>query len=346
MARYAKLDERSMQILRAVVNCYIATAEPVGSRTISRKYNFNLSPATIRNIMADLEELGYLKHPHTSAGRLPTEQGYRFYVESLTKERLQLQQPIAGIEKCYNRRFAEISHLLRYTSKILSSTTHCIGVVSAPRIEDMMFKHMNFVHLRDNLVLVVFVSRSGSVQQKVIEVSESYTQEKLDQMARCLNEHFKDVPLFYIRTRLLDMMRQDKQLYDELLERALRLSRQVFDSSEETTVYIDGQLNILNHPEFEDLKKMKAMFGAFEEKSQLILILDKCLEGGGLRVLIGSENQIEEMKDCSFVTTTYKAGDSVMGALGVIGPTRMEYSSVIPLVEYTAKMVSRMLSRM
>ncbi len=335
-----------MQILQAVVNCYIATAEPVGSRTISRKYNLNLSPATIRNIMADLEELGYLKHPHTSAGRLPTEQGYRFYVESLNRERPQLQKPPAGIEKCYNQKFSEVSDLLRYTSKILSSNTHCIGVVLAPRIEDMLFKHINLVHLRDNLVLVVFVSRSGSVQQKVIEISESYTQDKLDQMARCLNDHFKDVPLFNIRNHLLDMMRQDKQLYDKLLQRALRLSQKVFDSPEVTKVYIDGQLNILNHPEFEDLKKMNAIFGTFEEKNQLIVILDKCLEGGGLRVLIGSENQIEQMKDCSFVTTTYNAGDSVMGMLGVIGPTRMEYSSVIPLVEYTAKMVSLMLSRM
>ena len=210
----------------------------------------------------------------------------------------------------------------------------------------MLFKHINFVHLRDNLVLVVFVSRSGSVQQKVIEISESYTQEKLDQMARCLNEHFKDVPLFNIKNHLLAMMRQDNLLYVKLLERAVKLSQQVFDPAEAAKVYIDGQLNILNHPDFEDLKKMKAVFGAFEEKNQLIVILDKCLEGGGLRVLIGSENQIEEMKDCSFVTTTYQAGDSVMGTLGVIGPTRMEYSSVIPLVEYTAKMVSRMLSRM
>jgi heat-inducible transcriptional repressor len=346
MARDAKLDERSKQILLAVVNCYIATAEPVGSRTISRKYNFDLSPATIRNIMADLEELGYLKHPHTSAGRLPTEQGYRFYVELISRERLQLKSPVTDIEQCYNRKFAEVSHLLRYASKILSSNTRYIGVVLAPRIEDIMFKHINFVHLRDNLVLVVFVSLSGSVQQKVIEVSEPYTQDKLDQMARCLNDQFKDVPLFNIRNRLLDMMRQDKQLYDRLLERALKLSQQVFDSPAAAKVYIDGQLNILNHPEFEDLKKMKAIFGTFEEKSQLIMILDKCLEGGGLRVLIGSENQIEEMIDCSFVTTTYKVGDSVMGTLGVIGPTRMEYSSVIPLVEYTAKMVSRMLSRM
>lgn len=346
MATSIELDKRSKRILLAVISCYIASAEPVGSRTICRKYNFQLSPATIRNIMADLEELGYLQHPHTSAGRLPTDQGYRFYVESLSKSPHQPQKPVTGIEQGYRQGFTEPDYLLRQTSKILSSTTRYIGVVLAPRTSNMVFKHIDFVHLRDNMVLVIFVSRSGLVQQRVVQVAEAYTQDKLDQMARCLNEHFRDTPLFQIRSRLLDMMRRDKQLYDKLLERALRLSQEVFDSPERAKVYIEGQLNILNQPEFSDMDKMKAIFGAFEEKSQLVNILDRCLEEGGLQILIGSENQIEEMRNCSLVTATYGAGESVRGALGVIGPTRMEYSSVIPLVEYAAYMVSQLLSRM
>lgn len=345
MARSMELDDRSRQILQAVVSCYIAMGEPVGSRTLARKYDFRLSPATIRNIMADLEEMGYLQHPHTSAGRLPTEKGYRFYVEHLSKSPRQLDKPLAGIEKCYRQDFAELTHLLRHTSKILSSTTHYIGVVMAPRLEDMMFKHVSFVHLRDNAVLVIFVSRSGLVQQKIIEVSEVYSQDKLDQMANFLNEHCKNTPMYQIRKRLLDMMKQDKRLYDKLYERTLELSREVFDLSENAKIYIDGQLNILDQPEFGDMESMKAIFGAFEEKSQLIVILDKCLEDGGLQILIGSENQIEEMRDCSFVTTTYNVGDSAIGTLGVIGPTRMEYSSIIPLVEHTAYMVSQRLSK-
>jgi heat-inducible transcriptional repressor len=344
MATSIELDERSKQILLAVISCYIATAEPVGSRTICRKYNFRLSPATVRNIMADLEELGYLQHPHTSAGRLPTDQGYRFYVECLNKSALKPRKSIAAIEQSYRQGCGELDYLLRQTCKLLSSTSQYIGVVLAPRMSNMVFKHIDFVHLRDNIVLVVFVSRSGLVQQRVIRVAETYTQDKLDQMARCLNEHFKDVPLFQIRSGLLDMMARDKRLYDKLFERALKLSQKVFDSPERAKVYIDGQLNILNHPEFSDLEKMKAIFGAFEEKSRLINILDKCLGDGGLQVLIGSENQVEEMRDCSLVTATYKAGEAVKGTLGVIGPTRMEYSNVIPLVEYAAHMVSQMLS--
>jgi heat-inducible transcriptional repressor len=212
-------------------------------------------------------------------------------------------------------------------------------------MEDMMFKHINFVHLRHNAILVIFVSYSGLVQQKVIEVSEPYTQDKLDQMARCLNEHFRDTPLSQVRQQLLDMMKQDERLYDKLLERALKLSQEVFYSPGKATVYIDGQLNIFDQPEFSNREKMKAIFEAFEENNQLIFLLDRCLAGGGLRILIGSENQSEEMRDCSLVTTTYTDGDSLMGALGIIGPTRMEYSSVIPLVECTAYMVSQMLSR-
>lgn len=339
------LDDRCQQILQAVVSCHIGMGEPVGSRTLARKYNFRLSPATIRNIMADLEELGYLQHPHTSAGRVPTEKGYRFYVEHLSKMPRQIDKPLAGIEECYRQDFAEITHLLRHTSKILSSTTHYIGVVLAPRLEDMMFKHISFVHLRDNTVLVIFVSCSGLVQQKIIEVSEVYNQNKLDQMANFLNEHCRNIPMYQIRKRLLDMMEQDKRLYDRLYEQALELSQELFDLSEKAKIYIDGQLNVLGQPEFGNMENMKAILGAFEEKGQLIVILDKCLEDGGLQILIGSENQIEEMRDCSFVTTTYNIGDSAIGTLGVIGPTRMEYSSIIPLVEYIAHMVSQRLSK-
>jgi heat-inducible transcriptional repressor len=346
MAERFELDERSKQILEAVVNCYIATAEPVGSRTISRKYNFKLSPASIRNIMADLEEMGYLKHPHTSAGRLPTEKGYRFYVQCLKTLPLQSEKYIADFYDGYGQGIEELDQLLRQASRLLSMKTSYIGVVLAPRMRQMIFKHIDFVHLRDNLILVIFVSRSGLVHQKIIHVSESYTQEKLDQMTRCLNEHFKDMALSQIRSKLLEMMSHDKLLYDKLLKRALMLSEELFYSEEESKVYIDGQLNIFNQPEFSDLDKMKAIFAAFEEKSQLINLLDKCLADKGLQILIGSENQIEEMRDCSFITTTYNVGNSVMGALGVIGPTRMEYSNVIPLVESTALMVSQMLSKL
>jgi heat-inducible transcriptional repressor len=346
MASSIKLDERSQQILQAVINCYIATAEPVGSRTVSRKYNLKLSPATIRNIMADLEEMGYLQHPHTSAGRLPTEQGYRYYVECLNQSPRKLKKLVVDFDRSYCQRCCELDHLLQQTSKILSSTTRYIGVVLAPRMNHMVFKHIDLVHLRDNTVLVIFVSRSGLVQQKVIQLSEAYTQDKLDQMARCLNDHFKGIALSKIRSKLLTMMTQDKLLYDKLFKRTLKLSQELFNSEEESKVYIDGQLNILNQPEFSDMQKMRAIFEAFEEKNQLISILDKCLEGEGLQILIGSENQIEEMRDCSLITATYSVGDSAMGALGVIGPTRMQYSTVIPLVESTANMVSELLSNM
>ncbi len=344
MARKIKLDKRSRQILQAVVAYHINTAEPVGSRTISRKYNFNLSPATIRNIMADLEEMGYLQHPHTSAGRLPTELGYRIYIECLNAAPAEGCQLLSKEERKKFAEFDEIDKLLRYTCKILSSTTNYIGIVLAPKMTRMIFKHISFVQIRSNTVMVIFVSDSGLVQQNIIRLQKEYSQEKLDKMANLLNKKFKNISLLEVRRNLLEMIRQDQITYDELLFRALKLEDEILESQEDAKIFIDGHLNIFSEPEFNDLNKMKAIFETFEEKNQLLNILDSCIKDGGIQILIGSENQIAEMRDCSLVTSVYVAGNFIRGTLGVIGPTRMNYSAVIPQVEYTASLVSQTLS--
>ena len=340
----AELNLRSQQILQAVVNCYIGRAEPVGSQTLCRKYEFGISPATIRNIMAELEEMGYLRHPHTSAGRIPTDLGYRFYVDNLKPNSLISQAKLVEMEQRYLKAVGELDNLLKQVSHILSHALNYVGLVLAPRICQTAFKRIEFIHLHHNLVLVILVTRSGIIQQRVIQVEESYPQPQLDKLAAYLNDLLKDQTLTQVRGTLMRLMQEEKTLYDTLLQRLIQASQKLFEDQEDK-IYLDGQINMLNQPEFTDVEKMKAMFRAFEDKSDLVRILDKCMEEGGVQIFIGSENELLEMRECSLVTATYKNGVSVVGALGVIGPTRMEYSVVIPIVEGIAKTVSQLISR-
>jgi len=344
-----QLDSRSRKILEAVICCYIATAEPVGSRTIARKYVFGLSPATIRNIMADLEELGYLHHPYTSAGRVPTELGYRYYVDLLCHQ-LQWSQShvwnkINHLEEALERgNFIELGHILRRVSIMLSATSHYIGVALGPQFIDTTFKQIEFVPLRRRDVLVILVSCSGFTHQKVIRLDENRSQSQLSQTANYLNHHLKGIPLSKVRAKLRRLMEQEKNLYHNLLKRVLDIGKILLDIQQSREVYIEGKLNILDEPEFSNVEKMKSIFQAFEEKSRLIEILDKCLEDKGVYILIGSESHMKEMEDCSLIAAPYNTDSMGIGAVGVIGPTRMEYSSVIPLVEYIAWLTGQVLN--
>lgn len=342
---YLELDERTRMILNAVVSYYIANIDPVGSRTLCKQYKLGFSPATIRNVMADLEDMGYLQHPHTSAGRVPTEKGYRFYVDELAKRQRLRESQFEDLLKTYAGLAQDKENLFEAVCRFLSATSNYIGVLLSPRLQDSIFRHIDFIRLRHRQVLVIFVGQTGIVQQRIIEVKEDYPQDKLDQMARCLNEHLKGLPLCKVRDKLLKMMEEDKNLYDRMLQDVVNLSREVIDKNKAGNVYIDGQLNILNQPEFSDIEKMKEIFRTFEEKSNILCLLDSCMQGEGVRILIGSENKAEQMRNCSLVTATYSNRERVLGTLGVIGPTRMRYSHVIPLVEYTAKLLTDLLSK-
>ncbi len=339
-----KLDERSRMVLNAVIKAYIASADPVGSRTLWKKCNLGFSPATLRNIMADLEDMGLLQHPYTSAGRVPTDLGYRIYVDSLAKHRRWHEAQLNKLKEVYKSLEEDTENLFAVMCRLLSVNSQYIGVLLAPRLKDTVFKQVKFIRLRENQVLVVFVSQAGMAQQRVIEIEEPYTQDKLDQMARCLNDNLKGMPLYQVRKRLMSMMARDKDLYDRLLRDAIELSKEMLAGGEEGNVYIEGKLNILKHPEFADIEKMKAIFQAFEEKDRIVQILDDCLNESGVQILIGSETAAEQMRDCSLVTAPYMDDDRIVGRLGVIGPTRMNYSQVIPLVEYAAKLLNELLS--
>jgi heat-inducible transcriptional repressor len=340
------ISERMRRILETVIDDYILTGDPVGSRTISKKSGVHLSPASIRNTMSDLEELGLLYQPHPSAGRIPTEKGLRFYVDYLLNIHELSDQERKEIRSKYPISQVEGADLFREISRILSSSSHYLGVVLAPKMSMVALQHIEFVKLRRHLVLALLVTVTGLVHNRIIEVEEDFTQSELDHLSDYMNGLLTGLTLRQIRERILDQMKLEKRAYDHLLDQALALGQNAFsptDGFEETDVFIEGRTNIIHEPEFSNILSMTDLFRAFEEKATMIRILDKCVEPKGIQIGIGSENQVQEMETCSLVTSTYSFKGDVLGALGVIGPRRMNYSKVIPLVDYTAKLLTEIL---
>jgi heat-inducible transcriptional repressor len=336
------LTERSKHILEAIIEDYILTAEPVGSRTITRRHGVSLSPATVRNVMADLEEMGFLVSPHTSAGRIPTDKAYRFYVDSLLGLPSIAREEREEIRKRCSLTGRDIGEVLKETSRMLSSISHYMGIVVAPRFTANVFRHMEFVKLGGRRVLAIFVSQNGTVQNKLIETDEEFQLAELIRMSNYLNNLLEGLTIAQVKSRILEEMHKDKTRYDALLARALKLSQQTLEETD-SEVFIEGQANILEQPEFADVASMKAIFRAFEEKGQLLALLERSLAAEGVQIFIGSESHLHRMAGMSLVTSTYMTGKNTLGVLGVIGPTRMGYARVIPIVDYTAKLVSRLL---
>jgi heat-inducible transcriptional repressor len=337
------LSGRMKRVLESIIDDYTVSAEPVGSRTISKKSNLNLSPATIRNIMSDLEELGLLYQPYTSAGRIPTEKGLRFYIDSILDIHALSDREQDEIRSRYSNVQIEGVDLFRETSRILSSSSHYLGVVWAPRMGLVVLRHIEYVKLRRHLALAILVSTTGLVQNRIVEVEEDFSQSELDHLSDYLNSLLTGLTLYQVREKLMEQMRVEKNVYNRLLEQALKLGGQAFSSIDETDVFIDGRTNILNEPEFGNISIMTDLFRAFEEKATMVRLLDKCMEPKGVQIAIGSESHVQEMETCSLVTCTYSCSGEVLGALGVIGPRRMNYSKVIPLVDYTARLLTEML---
>jgi heat-inducible transcriptional repressor len=342
--RQVALTQRQKAVLRAVIHDYIHSAEPVGSRTVARRYAFQLGPASIRNIMADLEELGYLAQPHTSAGRVPTDRGYRFYVDTLMEPAPLSPEEADLIERCFTPASGGLEGLMRETSQALGSLSRCAGVVLAPRFDQLQVKRLEFVSLGPERVLLILVATSGVVHHKVVTVDEVLSQDELNRIARYLNELLGGLTLREVRQLLVAKMAEEKALYDQLLRRALELGRKTVEEEQAAEVYIGGTAHIMEQPEFAGGERMRAIFAAFEEKSRLVRILDRCLEDAGLTVIIGRELEEVGLQGFSMVASPYFQGGSPLGALAVMGPTRMPYDRVVPLVQYTARLVTRLLT--
>jgi heat-inducible transcriptional repressor len=338
------LAERSRRVLEAIILEYIEGGVPVGSRAIGKRYDLNVSPATIRNVMADLEEMGLLYQPHTSAGRLPTDLGLRIYIDSIAKIQQLSVADRQRIKRSYRGGVSRIEGLLKETSKVLSSFSKQAGLVLTPRFSRTVFKRIEFVRLRSNMVMTILVSQAGIIHNTIFEIEEDISQGELDKYGRYLNEMLQDLTLNQVKQRLLREMKKEKVLFDRLLSQALELSQKALEQNiAESELYIGGRTNLLDNPELADVEQMRRIFSAFEEKSKIIDLLDKSMSEEGVNIIIGSESELLDMESVSFVTSPYASGDELLGTLGVIGPTRMDYARIIPLVDYTAKLLSKML---
>ena len=341
------LNERFREILHWVIATFIITGKPVGSRSVARRSHEQLSAATIRNIMADLEAMGYLQQPHASAGRIPTDKAYRFYVDFLIKRRDLSQRDRVMIERDL-RVDDSTEHLMARASQVLSRISKNVGIVVSPPISCVALEHIHFTKLSDNRVLVILVSRSGMVQNRVILYRDEISQPELDQASRYIVEHFKDRTLYEIRSQILKMIQQDQALYDRFMQQIITLSTKAFSEPEsaiDSDVYLDGASNLIKTPEFSDINKMKLLFETIEQKNRLAALLSRCIEGDTqeVRITIGAENALPGIEDCTLITSRYVVDEKTHGSLGILGPTRMEYARAISLVDYVARLFGQVL---
>jgi heat-inducible transcriptional repressor len=295
--------------------------------------------------MAELEEMGFLTHPHTSAGRVPTDRGYRYYIDSLiTFEQVSedMADQLRNAPDAPALHSGDLQGLMEEASRFLASLSHCAGVVIAPAEPEGKYKHIEFVRLRGNQVLLIFVTAAGTVQNKLIEFDETVTQQDLNYFSAYLDEELEYWSLPEIRQRLVDKLREDKLVFSRLMDETYRASREV-QGRETEKVFIGGASQILESPEFANVDKMRSLFKAFEDKYKLLKLLDRSAAADGIKVFIGAENPFFEMQGCSMVVSSYRADSNIIGTLGVIGPTRMQYRQVIQVVDYTAKLLTKLL---
>jgi heat-inducible transcriptional repressor len=339
------LQKRSEQILKAIIWEYILTGEPVGSRTLSRKNYIGLSAASIRNIMSDLTESGYIMQPHVSAGRVPTDRGYRFYVDSIPQPQQLGWDEQATIESLIKAAGLDVRDVLRQSSSVLADLSKQAGVVTATPAVEQTFKTIEFIKIADDRILVVLVSTSGLVQNKIIFDEDGINQETLERYSRMLNDMLKDLDLQQARERIEEELAREKTKVDAMLGKVLRLSHIILSQQATREIFIEGQTNILDEPEFAQIETLKAILVMFEEKSNLLKILDKTLEARGIQIFIGSEHGLDEIEACSIVAYPIRTDETVLGSIGVIGPKRMNYQKVVPLVDTTARILTRLLTR-
>jgi heat-inducible transcriptional repressor len=335
-----ELGEREKEVLRAVVREYIQTGGPVGSAQLTR--DFDVSAATLRNVLSDLEELGLLEKPHTSAGRVPTDRGYRFFVDSLMKLREPDQKEREIIESGLLHK-AAVDEAVQDASRVLHFLSHHAAVVLTPRTSLTVLRQIEFVRLRENRVLAVLVSQNGQVQNKVITVDFPVSLEDLVRCQNYLNELLQTVPLEEARAKIQAELERDHALYDSLAAKALKLGIAAVDLPDSEKVVIEGTGSFLDAPEF-SLERMRALFKALEEKHKLLVLLDRVQRARELQIFIGTESEFSAMGDVSVIASPYGPGGQVVGAVGVIGPTRMDYQRVIPLVNFTAQVLSKVMN--
>ena len=349
-------DARGQAVLASIIREHLRTGEPVGSKIISESFagGAGWSAATIRNVMAELEEHGLVEQPHTSAGRVPTDKGYRFYVDHLVGEARLSRADLAAIDRTLGLGGAEAgpqpARLMERVSHLLSELSENVGIVVSPPVADSRLEHIEFLPLADGRILVVLVLASNVVQNRIIRIDDPLTAEELESAARYLNAEFSGKTLQTIRAEVLALMGEEKALYDRLLRHAVLLFERSVEGGEGETgdVYIDGASNILAKPDFSDVERLRELFRTFEAKSRLVKILNECIARepvfGDVHVVIGREHSAPQLQSCALITAPYRVGDGfVGGTVGVVGPMRLEYARTMAAVNSIARLVERVL---
>ncbi|HMK44173.1 MAG TPA: heat-inducible transcriptional repressor HrcA [Dissulfurispiraceae bacterium] len=341
------LDERSRQVLFAVIESYIHKPEPVGSRFVTKKYSIGFSPATIRNIMSDLEDLGLLAQPHTSAGRIPTDRGYRCYVDSLLRPTGQLESDIyrelmrefsSSVEAVRN----DLAHMFHEVTDALSRMSNYVGVVLPPKPEQTVFQRIDLMKYRDGHVVAVLMTDQGMMRNKMIQVSPELSQDDLTRIADYLNSEYRGRTVDEIAEHLVALVHDEKALWDRLIARAIEVCQQALNFNKDD-LYISGLYDAMDLPDFADIGRIRQLSKAIKDKHVILKLLDEFSRHEGVQVLIGGESLVSDLSNLSIVAAPYREGERSLGVVAVIGPTRMDYSKAIIMVDSVARYVSRAL---
>lgn len=337
------LNPREREILKDIIRTYSLTGEPVSSRTLSKHERHGLSAASIRNVMADLEEEGYLSQPHTSAGRIPTQAAYRLYVQVLMEARNVPEDQRRYILDAI-RRAETTQDLMQIVSRLLSELSNQVGVVVIPNVDETTIRAIEFLPLGDRRVLCVVVSSTGFVDNVVIELEEESPREELVRISNYLTDHFSGRTLREIRDFLVDRMAEERELVDRSLSQTIELARSAVRTSARTSVLVEGTTSLLGQPELADLERIRRMLDAFGDKARLVTILNRCLSSDSVRIFLGEDTDLTQELDFSVVATSYGVGERTLGSLGIIGPSRMEYAKAVALVRFLGQALSRALT--
>ncbi|MGA7614740.1 MAG: heat-inducible transcriptional repressor HrcA [Thermoanaerobaculia bacterium] len=336
------LEGRWREVMREIVLQFIAHGEPVSSRSLSKSGRFNLSPASLRNVMADLEDLGFVQQPHTSAGRIPTDRGYRFFIDHLMRSHRLQQVERSAIEEGMASA-TELDHVMHIASKVLSQLSDQVGLAFIPTLHQLSMRSIDFIPVAERKIMCVVVGTDGVVVNKIVDTTEPYSREELERIAHQITDDYHGMTLSEIREKLLAAIREERAKFDRQYVRTLELGVGAVEGvmPHEQELVLEGASSIFNKPEFSDVDAMRKAMLAFQEKEKLVAILNRCLNEDGLRIFVGSESPYTQDYNFSIVATRYGSGRVPLGLVGVIGPTRMEYARVSTIVDYLAQVMTR-----
>ncbi|KXG78524.1 Heat-inducible transcription repressor HrcA [Fervidicola ferrireducens] len=339
------LDDRKIKILRAIVVDYIATAEPVGSRTIARKYRMGISPATIRNEMADLEELGYLAQPYTSAGRIPSDKGYRFYVDFLMPVVELTEKELHAIRQLFKKRIKELEDLIEETSRVISNLTNYTSIIVGPQLHESRLKHVEILKLSKEKGLLIIVTNYGAVVHQIVELPENLTDSDLTRISNLFNHYLVERTVDEITPDYMERIKSEMREYEMTLDAFIRvLIERLEEAKENGKVFASGSSRMLDFPEFKDVEKARNFLSLIEEEDFMIRVLKYTSKPNQITISIGNENPWKELQEFSIITTNLTAGGKNLGIFGVIGPTRMDYSKVVSILNKVTNYLNETLS--